>query len=223
MWKNLLIIFGCLLLAGVVEAATLTTGTQLKAGSSGWYEVTRWNISYTTLTINSSHLTFTGLTNGTDVVSNTTGVWCVDANTCRITAATVDELLWVYSDFINVTSAVTVSNFSGSTTNLTLTYNSSGTANITLNLEDLDGDCNYGISAVGNYTNNVKDVYFDRALTDFTDCRVVIALNSSTQNSTQITVDEDETVSETNLTTIIGAVGVTLILITKGYQWDSVT
>ena len=210
-------------MAGLVSSATLQTGTQLGAsGGAGYYEITKWNVSYTTLTINSSDIAFTGLGSSGDCVSNTSGLGNVDGATCTLGSIAADELLWI-GDFINESTEVTVLNFTGTLTNASVCYNTTGGGNITLRMEDVGGDCNYNRFNLSGYTDSVAFVSFDRQVAAYTECYVIVELNSTLQTETCFRLDEDTTLDESNLSTILASVVVSVTLISVGSQWDSKT
>jgi len=212
------------LLAPIVSADfLLATGTRLGVTSEdGRYIIDRWNVSSTKLLINDTHINISGLAASSDCITNTSGVYAIDSAECILPPTAADQLLWISDGFINVTSEVTILNFTGNLTDLTLHYSTTGGGNITLLLDDLAGDCNYGTTAVSGNASTVKDIYFDHSIAAFTECSVTLELNS-TSGEYQIDVEEDSDIDEANLATIITATALSITSIIYSRQWDSET
>ena len=209
-------------LGGNAEAATIETGTQLGASAgTNYYTVYMWQINYTTLTISSTNITFAGLNANSDVFTTTQGLLCNDVTTCdnlgNISSA--DNL--IIHDFLSNTSTIDILSMTGNLTNMTICYNSTGAGNITITMEDQGGDCNYGSFNAPSNTSNIYLVWFDRKIAAFTECNITLQTNGTAQTEVCIHVFEDESMSETTLATILAAIGITVLLISKGHQWDT--
>jgi hypothetical protein len=212
-----------LLIGSAAGLITLETGIKFgSTGDSGYYEVNFYQVNYSTLTINTTNVYLTGLSNDTDAVSNTTGLLCRDANECLLGLIGSDEKIYI-NDFIENASSLILLNITGTNTDFFIYYNSTGEANLTIKMDDLGNDCNYGLTAVTGNTTNIKEVHFDRAVSAFYECTVILETNSTTQTGTWVELSEDESASEVSLSTIIAATAATITLVTKAYIWDTKT
>lgn len=215
-----------ILLAGGVWAgtATLEVGTQIgSSGGTEYYTIYMWQANYTQMNIDSTNISFSGLNTNSEVFGTVQGLLCHDSTTCdNIGYIDAAENIIIH-DFVSNTSSVTILSMIGNLSNMTICYNSTGQDNFTVTMEDQGDDCNYGSFDASGNTSNIYQVWFDRALTAFTECDITAQTNSTTQTEVCIHFYEDESMSETTLNTLLSALGITAVLISKGHQWDTVS
>ena len=209
-------------LGGSTQGATLETGTQIGPSTgTNYYTVYFWQINYTSMTVNSTNITFTGLNTNSDVFTTVQGLLCLDSTTCTNIGHTNTSDNLIIHDLVWNTTGIDILSMTGNLTNMTVCYNSSSVGNFTLVMEDQGGDCNYGSFNAPSNTSNIYLVWFDRKIAAFTECNITLQTNGTAQTEVCIHVFEDESMSETTLATILAAIGITVLLISKGHQWDT--
>ena len=218
--RKILVVF--LLLIGLGEATLIGEGVEVgSSGGTTYYTVNMWDVS-ANVSVNSTNIVLYGMDPNQDTISNTSGLWCQNSASCTLVNISGGELIWV-NNWVGNTSAPEVINITGSSlTDIILRYNTSGGGNITLILDDLSDDCNYGKFAVTGNTSNLEYFYFARSLSAFTECDLVLQMNSSAQTTpSDIEIKEDESMSDTTLSTILAAMGITALVVSHGYQHKS--
>lgn len=140
------------------------------------------------------------------------------------TNGSVSNISFTYT--FNVTISTTVNmtflNATGNLTNMTVCYNTTAGSNMTLMMEDLGGDCNYGVSNASGRDSSIKDILFPRNESSLQECNLTLRANS-TAGVYCILLQEDEEVSESNLAAIIAASAIAIITIIHALRWDSIT
>lgn len=211
------------IIIGIGNSAELITGTELGVSSqSGYYNITEYDITFTYLNINSTNINISGFSSA-DVFTTNLGLLAIDVTEILLNATATDDNLYIFNIF-NTTSNISVINLTGSLTNFTLCYNGTAAGNITMSLPDLDGDCNYGTFNTSNYNHTISQYDFPRDILNVSTCSPIrIRLDNTTISGQNycFRVFEDESVSESNLATIIISAG--SIIIGRRKKWGSIS
>jgi len=198
-----------------VDAAVLGAGTQLGASDgSGYYTIEGWNVSFTTLTINSSQINISGMDEGMDVYNVTSQVFhAQDVNETIFTATNTNETVRI-ADLLSYTSNITYINLTSNFSTATVCYNTTGVGNITLLMDaDSNSRCFYKAS-------NTAYIYYNRSSSTMADCTLILQTNA-TSGSYCSTVEPDLSVNETNITSIVAVGAVTIIGVIAAMAWTT--
>lgn len=153
--KNLWVYALILMTVMTVDASlTLEPGTLIQPGDGNSSYILNNTLSLDALMVNSSHAIFEGMGVNMDVWNMTSGGIHQDVDNLTLPATNSDEHLY-FSDFIHNLTGIILENMTGTITNLTVCYTNYAPGNLSIIMEDLSGDCNYGLY----YTNgtNVMD------------------------------------------------------------------
>lgn len=205
-----------LFLTGLASAASLEAGTRLGAsGGAGYYTLEKYDVSFSTLTINSSEINITGLSSGSDVFNVSDGVlYYQDVTEAILPSTATDETIRI-GDLISNTSAITITNMTGNFTHATVCYTSTGVGNITVNLDNVSGAC--------WYTADLKRwVRMPRSASSFSNCTLTYTTNA-TAGSYCVSFSPDPSLNATELSGIVAAaaVAITGVIIATGWTTRS--